>query len=72
MSATISVFPSTKQDVLKKLATRAQNLKETDPQQSIRLHEEIVRSLCKEINNRNKTIRALKQLLLDQIEASEQ
>ena len=68
MSATISVFPSTKQDVLKKLATRAQNLKETDPQQSIRLHEEIVRSLCREINNRNKTIRVLRQLLLDQLD----
>ena len=70
MSATISIFPKTKPEMLHKLLAHAQSLKDSDPQQAIQLHEEVVRSLCKEISTRNKTIRVLKRLLLDQLEES--
>lgn len=49
----------------------AQDLKETDPKQSIQLHEEVIRLLCTQIKQRNKKIRVLKRILLNTLPEGE-
>ena len=49
----------------------AQDLKESDPKQSIELHEEVIRLLCSQIKQRNKKIRVLKKILLDTLPEGE-
>lgn len=72
MTAKISIFPSRQSDVLGKVLEHAQRLKGTDPSHSIELHEQVIRALCREINNRNQTIRILQRLLLDRLDRGAQ
>ena len=65
MTAQISLLPYANERVAAKVLEHAQDLKETDPQQSIELHEEVIRLLCSQIKQRNKKIRVLKKILLD-------
>ena len=65
MTAQISLLPYANEKVAARVLEHAQDLKETDPQQSIELHEEVIRLLCAQIKQRNKKIRFLKRILLN-------
>ena len=65
MTAQISLLPYANEKVAAKVLEHAQGLKESDPKQSIELHEQVIRSLCRQIKQRNKKIRVLKKILLD-------
>ena len=67
MTAQIHLLPSADGKVIKNAFKHAQDLRETDPQQSIELHEQVIRLLCTQIENRNKKIRVLKKILLDKL-----
>lgn len=64
MTALISLLPYADEKVAAKVLEHAQGLKDTDPKQSIELHEEVIRLLCRQIKQRNKKIRVLKKILL--------
>ena len=65
MTAQISLLPYANERVAARLLEHAQALKQSDPKQSIELHEEVIRLLCSQIKQRNKKIRVLKKILLD-------
>lgn len=65
LTAQISLLPYANEKVAAKVLEHAQDLKESDPKQSIELHEEVIRLLCAQIKQRNKRIRVLKRILLD-------
>ena len=65
LTAQISLLPYANEKVAAKVLEHAQDLKESDPKQSIELHEEVIRLLCRQIKQRNKKIRVLKKILLD-------
>ena len=65
LTAQLHLLPSANVKVLNNVFKHAQDLKETDPQQSIDLYEQVIRLLCAQIENRNKKIRVLKKILLD-------
>ena len=67
LTAQIHLLPSANGKVLNNVFKHAQDLKETDPQQSIDLHEQVIRLLCTQIENRNRKIRILKKILLDKL-----
>ena len=67
----ISLLPYANEKVATKVLEHAQGLKETDPKQSIELHEEVIRLLCAQIKDRNKKIRVLKKILLDTLPEGE-
>ena len=67
LTAQIHLLPSANAKVLNNVFKHAQDLKETDPQQSIDLHEQVIRLLCTQIENRNRKIRVLKKILLDKL-----
>ena len=46
LTAQISLFPHANEKVAAKVLEHAQGLKESDPKQSIELHEEVIRLLC--------------------------
>ena len=71
MTAQISLMPYANAKVASRVLQHAQNLKETDPKQSIELHEEVIRLLCRQIKQRNKKIRVLKKILLDTLPEGE-
>ena len=71
LTAQISLLPYTNEKVAAKVLEHAQGLKETDPKQSIELHEEVIRLLCSQIKQRNKKIRVLKKILLDTLPEGE-
>ncbi|MCH1419845.1 MAG: hypothetical protein L7W40_06065 [Akkermansiaceae bacterium] len=65
LTAQISLLPYANGKVAAKVLEHAQDLKESDPKQSIELHEEVIRLLCRQIKQRNKKIRVLKKILLE-------
>ena len=65
MTAQISLLPYANEKVAAKVLEHAQGLKESDPKQSIELHEQVIRLLCRQVKQRNKKIRVLKKILLD-------
>ena len=65
MTAQISLLPYANEKVAAKVLEHAQGLKESDSKQSIELHEQVIRLLCRQIKQRNKKIRVLKKILLD-------
>ena len=67
LTAQISLLPYANAKVASRVLQHAQNLKETDPKQSIELHEEVIALLCCQIKQRNKTIRTLKRILLNKL-----
>ena len=67
LTAQIHLLPSADGKVIKNAFKHAQYLRETDPQQSIELHEQVIRLLCTQIEHRNKKIRVLKKILLDKL-----
>ena len=71
MTAQIHLLPSANGKVIKNAFKHAQYLRETDPQQSIELHEQVIRLLCTQIENRNRKIRVLKKILLDKLPKGE-
>ena len=71
MTAQISLLPYANEKVAAKVLEHAQDLKETDPKQSIDLHEQVIRLLCTQIKNRNRKIRVLKKILLDKLPKGE-
>ena len=71
LTAQIHLLPSANGKVLNNVFKHAQGLKETDPKQSIELHEEVIRLLCTQIKQRNKKIRVLKKILLDRLPEGE-
>ena len=71
MTAQISILPYANVKVATNMFKHAQDLKETDPQQSIDLHEQVIRLLCSQIKQRNKKIRVLKKILLDALPEGE-
>ena len=71
MTAQISLLPYANERVAAKVLEHAQDLKETDPKQSIELHEQVIRLLCAQIENRNRKIRVLKKILLDKLPKGE-
>ena len=71
LTAQISLLPYANEKVAAKVLEHAQDLKETDPEQSIELHEEVIRLLCRQIKQRNKKIRILKRILLDTLPEGE-
>ena len=71
LTAQIHLLPSADGKVIKNAFKHAQYLRETDPQQSIELHEQVIRLLCTQIENRNKKIRVLKKILLDKLPKGE-
>ena len=71
MTAQISLLPYANEKVAAKVLEHAQGLKETDPKQSIDLHEQVIRLLCTQIKNRNRKIRVLKKILLDKLPKGE-
>jgi hypothetical protein len=71
LTAPIHLLPSANAKVLNNVFKHAQDLKETDPKQSIELHEQVIRLLCSQIKQRNKKIRVLKKILLDALPEGE-
>ena len=71
MTAQISLLPYANEKVAAKVLEHAQDLKESDPKQSIELHEEVIRLLCRQIKQRNKKIRLFKKILLDALPEGE-
>ena len=71
LTAQIHLLPSANEKVAAKVLEHAQDLKETDPKQSIELHEQVIRLLCSQIKQRNKKIRVLKKILLDRLPEGE-
>ena len=71
LTAQISLLPYANEKVAAKVLEHAQDLKESDPKQSIELHEEVIRLLCRQIKQRNKKIRVLKKILLDALPEGE-
>ena len=71
LTAQIHLLPSANVKVAINVFKHAQDLKETDPQQSIDLHEQVIRLLCSQIKDRNKKIRVLKKILLDTLPEGE-
>ena len=71
LTAQISLLPYANEKVAAKVLEHAQDLKECDPKQSIELHEEVIRLLCRQIKQRNKKIRVLKKILLDTLPEGE-
>ena len=71
LTAQIHLLPSANVKVLNNVFKHAQDLKETDPQQSIDLHEQVIRLLCTQIANRNRKISVLKKILLDALPEGE-
>ena len=71
LTAQISLLPYANEKVAAKVLEHAQDLKETDPKQSIELHEEVIRLLCTQIKQRNKKIRVLKRILLNTLPEGE-
>lgn len=71
MTAQISLLPCANKKVAAKVLEHAQDLKETDPKQSIQLHDEVIRLLCTQIKQRNKKIRVLKRILLNTLPEGE-
>lgn len=71
LTAQISLLPYANAKVASRVLQHAQNLKETDPKQSIELHEEVIALLCCQIKQRNKKIRVLKKILLDALPEGE-
>ena len=71
LTAQIHLLPSANVKVAVRVFKHAQDLKETDPQQSIDLHEQVIRLLCTQIKNRNRKIRVLKKILLDKLPKGE-
>ena len=71
LTAQISLLPYANEKVAAKVLEHAQDLKESDPKQSIELHEEVIRLLCSQIKQRNKKIRVLKKILLDTLPEGE-
>jgi hypothetical protein len=71
LTAQIHLLPSADGKVIKNAFKHAQDLRETDPQQSIELHEQVIRLLCTQIENRNKKIRVLKKILLNTLPEGE-
>ena len=67
LTAQIHLLPSANAKVLNNVFKHAQGLKETDPQQSIDLYEQVIRLLCTQIENRNKKIRIFQRILLDKL-----
>ena len=67
LTAQISLLPYANAKVASRVLQHAQNLKDTDPKQSIELHEEVIALLCCQIKQRNKTIRTLKRILLNKL-----
>ena len=67
LTAQISLLPYANEKVAAKVLEHAQDLKESDPKQSIELHEEVIRLLCRQIKQRNKKIRVLKKILLKRL-----
>ena len=71
MTAQISLLPYANEKVAAKVLEHAQGLKETDPKQSLGLHEEVISLLCRQLKQRNKKIRVLKKILLDTLPEGE-
>ena len=71
MTVQIHLLPSANVKVTTNMFKHAQDLKETDPKQSIELHEQVIRLLCAQIENRNRKIRVLKKILLDKLPKGE-
>ena len=71
LTAQISLLPYANEKVAAKVLEHAQDLKESDPKQSIELHEEVIRLLCSQIKQRNKKIRVLKKILLNALPEGE-
>ena len=71
MTAQISILPYANEKVAAKVLEHAQDLKESDPKQSIELHEEVIRLLCAQIKQCNKKIRVLKRILLNTLPEGE-
>ena len=71
MTAQLHLMPSANVKVATNVFRHAQDLKETDPKQSIDLHEQVIRLLCSQIKDRNKKIRVLKKILLDTLSEGE-
>ena len=71
MTAQISLLPYANEKVAAKVLQHAQDLKESDPKQSIELHEEVIRLLCRQIKQRNTKIKVLKKILLDTLHEGE-
>ena len=71
MTAKISLLPYANEKVAAKVLEHAQDLKESDPKQSIELHEEVIALLCCQIKQRNKKIRILKKILLNTLPGGE-
>ena len=71
LTAQVSLLPYANEKVAAKVLEQAQDLKESDPKQSIELHEEVIRLLCRQIKQRNKKIRVLKKILLDALPEGE-
>ena len=71
LTAQISLLPYANEKVAAKVLEHAQDLKESDPKQSIELHEEVIGLLCTQIKQRNKKIRVLKKILLDTLPEGE-
>ena len=71
LTAQISLLPYANEKVAAKVLEHAQDLKECDPKQSIELHEEVIRLLCRQIKQRNKKIKVLKKILLDTLPEEE-
>lgn len=71
LTAQIHLLPSANVKVLNNVFKHAQDLKETDPKQSIELHEQVIRLLCTQIENRNRKISVLKKILLNTLPEGE-
>jgi len=71
LTAQISLLPYANEKVAAKVLQHAQDLKESDPKQSIELHEEVIRLLCRQIKQRNTKIKVLKKILLDTLHEGE-
>ena len=71
LTAQISILPYANEKVAARILEHAQDLKDTDPKQSIELHEEVIRFLCSQIRQRNKKIRILKKILMKTLHEGE-
>ena len=71
MTAQVSQLPCANKKVAAKVLEPAQDSKESDPKQSLELHEEVIRLLCAQIKQRTKKIRVLKRILLNTLPEGE-
>ena len=65
MTAQISLLRYANEKVAARVLEHAQDLKKTDPKQSVELYEEVIRLLCAQIKQRDRKIGVLKKTLLD-------